>query len=119
DAAQGFPAVVVSAGPSLRRNMKLLAEPGVRDRVVIIAVQTVLKPLLAAGIKPHFVTALDFHEISKRFYEGLKPEDVQGVTLVVEPKVHPVVIDAFPGKVRCVAAKFLDELLGPEQSRKM
>ncbi|MEE8156435.1 MAG: hypothetical protein V3T53_15880, partial [Phycisphaerales bacterium] len=32
--ATGFPAVVVSAGPSLRKNVHLLAEPGVRDRCV-------------------------------------------------------------------------------------
>src|SRR5262249_10320613 len=62
-ACKGKPAVVVPAGPSLRRNIDLLARPGVRDRVVIVAVQTVLKTLLAKGIKPHFVTALDYHEI--------------------------------------------------------
>ena len=39
-----------------------------------------LKPLLERGIRPHFVTALDYHEISERFYEGLTPEDVAGVT---------------------------------------
>jgi hypothetical protein len=74
----GRPGVVVSAGPSLKRNIDLLAAPGVRDRVVIIAVQTVLKQLLARGIRPHFVTALDYHEISRRFYEGLTAEDVEG-----------------------------------------
>ncbi len=118
NAAVGSPAVVVSAGPSLRRNMHLLSQPGVRDRVVIIAVQTVLKPLLQAGIKPHFVTALDYHEISKRFYEGLREEDVRGVTLVAEPKVHPAVLDAFPGTIRCSGAKLLDDLLG-DQARDM
>jgi hypothetical protein len=65
--AKGKPAIVVSAGPSLRRNIDLLSQPGVRDRVVIIAVQTVLKTLLAKGIRPHFVTALDHASISKRF----------------------------------------------------
>lgn len=119
DAALGCTAVVVSAGPSLRRNMQQLAQPGVRERVVIIAVQTVLKPLLAAGIKPHFVTALDYHEISRRFYEGLTAEDVRGITLIAEPKVHPAVLDAFPGVVRCVAASFLDDLLGPAHERSM
>ena len=112
NAVPGFPAIVVSAGPSLRRNVDLLARPGVRDRCVIIAVQTVLKPLLARGIQPHFVTALDYHEISRRFYEGLNADDVRGITLVADPKVHPVVIDSFPGSVRCCASPFLDEVLG-------
>ena len=111
--AYGRPAVVVSAGPSLRRNLHLLGAPGVRDRVVIIAVQTVLKQVLEAGIRPHFVTALDYHEISRRFYEGLTEADVAGVTLVVEPKANPAILDAFPGAIRCVHDDKLSQLLGP------
>lgn len=104
--------IVVSAGPSLRKNIDLLAHPGVRERCVIIAVQTALKPLLQAGVKPHFVTALDYHEISKRFYEGLTADDVRDVTLVIDPKVSPAVPEAFPGAVRCCASSFLDKVLG-------
>lgn len=85
----GRPGIVVSAGPSLARNVELLGRAGVRDRFAIIATQTVLKPLLARGIRPHFVVALDHHEISLRFYEGLTAKDVEGITLVVEPKVNP------------------------------
>lgn len=110
--AQGRPAVVVSAGPSLARNMRLLAEPGVRDRVVIVAVQTVLKQLLAAGIRPHFVTALDHHEISRRFYEGLTAADVEGVTLVVEPKANPAILEAYPGAICCLHDETLTKVLG-------
>ncbi|MCP3903452.1 MAG: DUF115 domain-containing protein [Planctomycetes bacterium] len=113
----GRPAIVVSAGPSLSRNLHLLAEPNVRERCVIVAAQTTLKPLLAAGIRPHFVTALDFHEISRRFYDGLRAEDVQGVTLVVDPKAHPEILDAFPGTVRCCRSDFLDKLLGDDLAR--
>ncbi len=109
--AAGIPAVVVSAGPSLARNIEVLSRPGVRDRVVIIAVQTVLKALLARRIRPHFVCALDHHEISRRFYEGLTAEDVQGVTLVVEPKANPAILDAFPGAIRCLGDELLDAVL--------
>lgn len=118
-AAAGSPAVVVSAGPSLHRNVELLAHPGVRERVVIIAVQTVLKTLLARGIKPHFVTALDYHEISARFYEGLTAADVEGVTLVVEPKANPAILKAWPGAVRCVGDHVLDQILGETLAREM
>jgi len=110
--AQGSPAIVVSAGPSLARNIDLLRDPAVRERVVIIAVQTVLKPLLEKGIRPHFVTALDHHEISKRFYEGLTESDVEGVTLVAEPKSNSAIVDTFPGGIRCPGASNLDEILG-------
>ncbi|MHB1155725.1 MAG: motility associated factor glycosyltransferase family protein [Phycisphaerales bacterium] len=113
DAAKGYLAVLVSAGPSLAKNVHLLAQPGVRDRVVVIAVQTVLKPLLERGVKPHFVTALDYHEISRRFYEGIDAKDLEGVTLVAEPKAHCAILDSFGGAVRVCRSSFLDLLLGP------
>lgn len=109
---EGRPAIVVSAGPSLRRNIHLLEQPWVRQKFVIIAVQTVLKPLLARGIKPHYVTALDYHEISKRFYEGLTAEDVEGVTLVAEAKGNPAILDAWPGAMRSPKDTCLSKLLG-------
>jgi len=115
----GRAAIVVSAGPSLRRNIELLSRTDVRERCVIIATQTVLRPLLERGIRPHFVTALDFHEISRRFYEGLTPERVDGVTLVIDPKVNPAVPAAYPGTIRCVGSTFLDRLLGPDFTRPM
>ncbi|MCH9022172.1 MAG: motility associated factor glycosyltransferase family protein, partial [Planctomycetes bacterium] len=87
----GCPAVLVSAGPSLRQNIELLKK--IRDRVVVIAVQTVLKPLLASGIEPDFVTSLDFADICKRFFDGL--ENLPNVHLVAEPKAHWDVIDIY------------------------
>lgn len=88
------PAVIVSAGPSLRRNIDQLAE--LKGRAVIIAVQTTFKTLLDRGIEPDFVTSLDYHEMSKRFFEGL-PEC--RTHLVAEPKVTWHVIDAYRGPV--------------------
>ncbi|MEK6701587.1 MAG: 6-hydroxymethylpterin diphosphokinase MptE-like protein [Planctomycetota bacterium] len=119
DSAKGRPAVVVSAGPSLSRNIDQLTRPGVRDRVVIVAVQTVLKTLLEHGIRPHFVTALDYAAQSARFYEGLTAGDVEGVTLVFEPKVNPAVIRAFPGLARCSADGLLNDILGADLARSM
>jgi len=110
-AALNRPAIVVSAGPSLRRNVDLLRDPAVRSRFVVIAVQTVLKTLLSKGIKPDYVTALDHDSISKRFYEGLTREQVEGVTLVVEPKASPAIFDAFPGFIRCPGERILDNIL--------
>lgn len=110
--AQGRPAVVVSAGPSLHRNIEQLKTPGLRDRCIIIAVQTVLKQLLREGIRPHFVTALDYHEISKRFYEGLTAADVEGITLIAEPKANPAILAAFPGAKRLIQDEFLEVVLG-------
>ncbi len=113
EACVGAPAIVVSAGPSLQRNIDVLAaDPTIRERCLIIAVQTTLKPLLERGIRPHFVTALDYAEISKRFYEGLSPADVEGVTLIAEPKANPAIAGAFPGALRMPADGACDLILG-------
>ena len=89
----GCPAVVVSAGPSLKRNIKTLKE--IRAKVVVVAVQTTLKPLLAEGIRPDFVTSLDYHAVSKGFFEGLDDQDLHEVHLVAEPKAHWEVVDYY------------------------
>ena len=55
--------------------MHLLHEKRCRSAersAVIICVQTMLKPLLAAGIEPDFVTSLDYNTVSTRFFENLE-----------------------------------------------
>ena len=116
DAAKGYPAVCVGAGPSLVKNLDLLCDPEVRKNVVVIGVQTTLIPMLQRGIRPDFITALDYSAICTRFYEGL-PE-LPDVTLVVEPKCHPAIIAAYPGPVRVCPSKLNDKLLG-EMARPM
>jgi len=106
--------VVVAAGPSLHRNLHLLEDPEVRARVLVVGVQTVLKPMLERGIKPDIVTALDHHEISRRFYENLSPEDVEGITLIAEPKANAAIIDAWPGALRLIDTDVLDQALGKD-----
>lgn len=108
-AAKGYPAVCVSAGPSLVKNVHLLADPAIREQAVVIAVQTALMPLLDRGIRPDFVTALDYSPICRRFYESLPP--LPDVTLVAEPKGHPAILEAYPGPVRVCQSEFNDRLL--------
>ena len=118
DAYRGMPALLVAAGPSLRKNIEQVKESD--GRAVVIAVQTTLKPLLAAGVVPHFVTALDHHEISTRFYEGL-PADL-ATELVAEPKVSPAVLRAWrevPGrKLTLLGNDFAERVLGELKLRK-
>jgi len=106
---KGYPAICVAAGPGLVKNVDLLSDPDVRSKVVVIAAQTALKPLLARGIKPDFVTALDYSHISSRFYEGLPP--LPDVTLVAEPKAHRTVLENFPGPIRVPYSQFNDMLV--------
>jgi hypothetical protein len=107
--AKGYPAVCVAAGPSLVKNVDLLCDPDTRSKVIVIAAQTALKPLLARGIKPDFVTALDYSHISSRFYEDLPP--LPDVTLVAEPKAHRTVLESFPGPIRVPYSQFNDMLI--------
>src|SRR5262249_13593385 len=81
-------------GPSLQKNMQLLHElkgdaDGRGRKAVIIAVQTMLKPLLAAGIEPDFVTSLDYNTVSTRFFENLEESgSTKRVHLVAEAKAN-------------------------------
>ncbi len=87
----GHPAVLVAAGPSLGRNVDQLRE--IQNCAVIIAAQTTLRPLLDRGIRPHFVTSLDYSELSRQFFEGVSIPDE--TVLVAEPKASWHVIDTF------------------------
>jgi len=108
----GYPAVVVSAGPSLRRNIDQLA--GLKGKAVIIAVQTTYKTLLGRGLVPDFVTTLDYHEMSQRFFEGVT--DFSGTHLVAEPKVNWNVLDIYKGPVSVLANNFAGLILGRKLS---
>jgi hypothetical protein len=57
--------------------------------------------------------------VSRRFVEGLTEADVEGVTLVVEPKVNATVTELFPGRVRMIADKRLDQIMGLGLARPM
>jgi len=107
---RGFPAIVVSAGPSLARNMDRLSEA--RGRAVLIAVQTVFKPLLARGIVPDFVTSLDYNEVCTRFFENV--DDFKNVHLIAEPKAHWKIIDCYRGPLSLLDNLFARLCLGDD-----
>ena len=105
--AAGYPAIVVAAGPSLARNFAQLGP--LRERAVIISVQTVLRLLHSLRIMPHFVTSLDFHEVSTEFFRGV--DDVSDCALIAEPKATWHVLDMFGGGKRVLWHKLYDTLL--------
>ncbi|MCS7035010.1 MAG: DUF115 domain-containing protein [Phycisphaerae bacterium] len=113
-AFSGKPAIIVSAGPSLRKNQHQLL--GARERAVIIAVQTTLQPLLELGVEPHFVTSLDYHDICTRFFERLP--QVLRCELVAEPKATDAIFHLFPGPISLLGNDYADGLLsGMDLSR--
>lgn len=107
NAYAGKPAVIVSAGPSLRKNKHLLRDA--MGQSVIIAVQTTFQPLLELGVEPHFVTSLDYHDICTRFFEKLPP--TLRTELVAEPKATPAIFEMNPGPLSLVGNDFCETLL--------
>ncbi len=66
DKFKNKPAIVVSSGPSLSKNIKLLKE--IRDRAVIIAIDSVLSVLDNEGIEPDFICGVDYSHVNEMKY---------------------------------------------------
>jgi hypothetical protein len=90
----GVPAIVVAAGPSLDRNLAGIVEQ--RDRALIIAVDTALRPLLAAGVAPDFVVAVDPSEANANHLVDLPP--CPATHLVAEGSIDPEALPQFRGR---------------------
>ncbi len=68
DYARGKPAILVCAGPSLKKNLHLLKQQ--EHRAVIIVVDTAVPQVVAAGVRPHFVVALDHRQRNADYFSG-------------------------------------------------
>jgi len=73
------PAILVSTGPSLKKNIHHLID--LKDRAIIIAVGQALRVLLAYGIRPDFICTVDFGEVNMGHFKGLMDADVPLVTI--------------------------------------
>lgn len=105
----GRPGIVVSAGPSLRRNIEGLK--AARGKAVLVACDVVLKPLLARGIVPDFVGVVDYQENTKKFFEGL-PGAVPTRLVATAAAYHPT-IRMYAGPLAFAGDPLVDRLLGP------
>ena len=88
----GMPAVVISAGPSLDKNMHLLKE--LEGRAVTLAAGTAFKPLAAAGLKPDMVVSVDGGEGNAENFRDV--EEAQ-TALVFDTVIHPSIPGRFTG----------------------
>ena len=96
--------LVVSMGPSLDKNIRLLK--GLEGKVIIVAADVALKALLKHGIKPHFITSLERIKNTANELLHLPPDASDGVYLAATPVVHPTTYDVFKGKVANVYRDF-------------
>ncbi|MBZ9636021.1 motility associated factor glycosyltransferase family protein [Clostridium sp. FP1] len=95
DKFKGMPAIIVSAGPSLEKNIDLLK--AIQDKFIIITGGRTLKTLLNEGVKPDFVCSVDPGEYSYKVFEKELHSDV---TLVFsEVSNHELVEEYKGGKV--------------------
>ena len=106
---QGRPALVISAGPSLQKNIREIRRA--RGRAVVIACDVVLKPLLELGIVPDFTAIVDFQGQTKKFFETL-PEKVD-TRLVAVPAAFHGTVDFYPGPKAFCGEHLLDFFLEP------
>ncbi len=104
---KGQPAIIVAAGPSLRKNKHLLTQAV--GKSVIISVQTAFQQLLDVGVEPNFVTSLDYHDICTQFFQHV-PKHVR-TELVAEPKATPKIFDLNPGPVSLLGSPFIEQLI--------
>ena len=91
DKYQGMPAIIVSAGPSLDKNISILKTS--TCRAMVIAVATALRPLLRNKIKVDFVVAIDPEDSTIKFFDF---ENIpKKLWLVFDPCVPSSVVDKF------------------------
>ncbi|MFC4768246.1 motility associated factor glycosyltransferase family protein [Effusibacillus consociatus] len=101
---KGRPAIVVSAGPSLSKNVSLLHE--IKGKAVIVCVDTAYRVLQNQGILPDLLVALDGSEKNYQHFIGVTPTDVP---LVFLPTAHYKILEEH-GK-RCFSSNASHEFL--------
>jgi hypothetical protein len=92
-AFKGCPGVIVSAGPSLARNVDLLA--CMRERALIVSVDTAFRVLMRKKIMPHLVMSLDAQRYSIKHF---LPPGGGAAALVADLVCCPAVPRSFQGR---------------------
>lgn len=99
---RGFPAVIVSAGPSLDKQLPLLAK--YRDRLLIICIGQALGSLRTVGIEPDLVHILESKSVA---HQLSRVGSSDNVNLVVTNDVTPALFEV-PVRSRFVATPAAD-----------
>lgn len=102
--AKNKPAVLISTGPSLQKNIHLLRV--CRDNVIIIAVAQALRYLLAYDIRPDFICTVDYGKTNMTHFEGLYDS---GVNLVCLNRTYHEILEKWQGKKFIMASPVFSE----------
>lgn len=105
---KGYPGIIVSAGPSLKKNASLLAD--LTDRCLVCAVDTSFRVLTKLGISPHVVMALDAQKHSIRHFLGITDTSP---LLLADMVSFPRITQSYPGKkIMSTTAKYFNDSTG-------
>ena len=112
DKYKNIPAIIVSAGPSLEKNIRKLKE--IKNKTLIIAVDTAMKPLFSHNISPHFIITIDPQKKNSKYFRNV---DFKDSVLIAESSVDKEAIDSFNGAIYFInsifpLAKYFMEELG-------
>jgi len=84
--ADGIPACIIAAGPSLEKILPYLEQ--LKQRCILICVDTALRACLRTGVQPHFVVLTDPQYWNARHIEGLSAPNT---ILITETAAYPTV----------------------------
>lgn len=104
DKFKNKPAVVVSSGPSLDKNVHLLK--GIEDKVLIICAESTYGILMNKGIKPNIVCTLERPERNNYYWNDFDPQEVESVFLASCPVIPRKLNESHKGKYLIVYRKF-------------
>ncbi len=97
----GKTAVVVSSGPSLGKNVKLLQK--YQDNCIIICAARSVQELIKNNIKPDFICAIDPGKIMEKLFKDSMALDIP---LVITEQVNSNMVKDYAGKKIFVANSF-------------
>ena len=109
----GYPVVCVAAGPSLDKELPQLKKIG--NQALIIAIDSAVRTLLTAGIRPHMVATVDVKSFN---FEKVRAwvDELRDAVLIFSLNANPDNVRAFLGQRRVAVASqevVLDNWLGP------
>ncbi|MFA5384587.1 MAG: 6-hydroxymethylpterin diphosphokinase MptE-like protein [Eubacteriales bacterium] len=110
---KGVPGVIVAAGPSLDKNIRLLKE--IKNKAVIIAAGTAFKAVLSIGMEPDIVVTVDGGEPNAANFENVEVKDS---VLIFSPVTYksipanfkgPKIVGAYDPYFMTWLERFIDE----------
>jgi hypothetical protein len=92
DRFSGMPAIIVSAGPSLNKNIHLLHEA--KGKAVILAVGTAVRALQKYGIEPDFIVSIDPAFANYKLFNKIRTDKS---CLITEMQSYHQILKEFQG----------------------